>query len=138
MDRLIHSARKRAVAVAMLLVLSACASAPTPFVSQVGPTDIVRQNAFDSFETALGKDDLPSLQVFRDRIASATNRQDLVAAWSAIPGLAARGNTFLPDHVFNMAIAEARWPKDRAPSDFEESFVSGVRQAVDAFIKGLQ
>jgi hypothetical protein len=138
MDRLTDSFRKRAVAAAILLVLSACASAPTPFVSQIGPTDIVRQNALDSFETALGKDDLPSLQSFRDRIASATNRQDLMAAWSATPGLAARGNAFLPDHVFSMAIAEARWPRDRPPSDFEASFVSGVRQAVDAFIKELQ
>lgn len=129
--------RRPATLVILMLALAACKSV-TPIVSTITPTDIVRQNTVDAFDTFLTKQDAPAIQEFRARISAARTRQDLSKAWTEVPSLAARGGDFLTKHVFDKAVAEAKWPKDRPLSDFEGTFVAGVRQGSEAFLKEAQ
>ena len=76
------------------------------------------------------------MQSFATRIATASNRQDLTLAWNQIPGLAAKGATFMQDHVFAKSTAEAKWPPNQTPEQLEPAFVQGVRTAVTSFLAG--
>jgi hypothetical protein len=95
---------------------------------------IVKQNADDAFVTQLTPQDLAALTLFKDQIATARTRADLVAAWKAIPALDARGSDFLERRVFTKALDDGDWPPDKTPTELEPAFVGGVQQAVADFI----
>ncbi len=95
------------------------------------------QNASDAFATFLDPTtDRASIQSFATKIATSSSRQDLTLTWNQIPGLAAKGATFLQDHVFVKSTAEAKWPSNQTPEQLEPAFVQGVQTAVTAFLAG--
>jgi predicted small lipoprotein YifL len=120
-----------------LALLTQCGLKPQPLPPQnVTATEIVAQNAKDAFATFLdAKADHDSMQAYATSIAGAKSRQDLGSAWNQIPGLANKGATFLEDHVFSKAAAEAKWPPNQTPAQLEPSFVAGIQEAVAAFLK---
>jgi hypothetical protein len=130
-------ARTAAAAFLALALLTQCAKKPEPLPTQnVTATEIVAQNAKDAFATLLDpKADHDSMQAYATSIAGARNRQDLAGAWNRVPGLAGKGATFLEDHVFAKAAAEAKWPQNEPAAQLEPSFVAGVQEAVAAFLK---
>ena len=132
-----NAARRKPLALALILLLavSACASSkPKPFIPHIAATDIVRQNAADALEVFFTKQDAPSLQAFQARSAAARTRRDLEQAWSSVAALNAKGPDFLKMHVFDKAVAEARWPTGAPANQLETAFVAGIRQAVAAFL----
>lgn len=127
--------RAGAAALFAALVLSGCASkTPIGHTSVVTATTIVKQNADDAFVTHLTPQDVPALTQFKDQIATARTRADLVAAWKAIPALDAKGSDFLERRIFTKALEDGDWPSGVAPTELEPAFVGGVQQAVADFI----
>jgi hypothetical protein len=129
-----QAVRTLASLLALAVALGCAARTPEPFRPEVTAVDIVRQNASDAFATFLDRTaDRSSMQSFQTRIASARTRDDLTTAWNQVPGLAAKGSTFLQEQVFIKAIGEARWPAQPLVT-LEAAFVQGVRDATNAFL----
>ena len=126
-----------AAAFLALALLAGCSQRPQPLPPlNVTAREIVSQNAQDAFSTFLDpKADHDSMQAYASGIAGSKNRQDLTSAWNQVPSLAGKGATFLEDHVFAMATAEEKWPKDQPPGELEPAFVAGVQEAAAAFLK---
>ena len=132
--------RPARAAVAPLLLLLGCAAAacskqPAPYVANVDAVGIVRQNSADAFEIALQRPhDDAALRSFAAAIAQARDRAQVLAAWRAVPALAARGADLLEQKVFALAVQEQRWPRADPPEQLEPAFAEGVRLGVQDFL----
>lgn len=117
-----------------LLALVACGS-PKPYVANVDATDIVHRDSADAFTTFFDvAADANAFRAFDAKVVSAHNRAELTIAWKEVPSLAAKGQDFLQQHVFAVAMQERKWPKDAPAETLEPAFVEGVHLGIQDFL----
>lgn len=120
----------------LVLAFVAC-SGPKPYVAHVDATAIVRRNSDDAFTTAFDRTaDAAAFRAFDAKVVPAHDRGELSAAWNAVPSLHAKGQDFLEQHVFSVAVTERKWPKDAPAESLELAFVQGVHLGVQDFLGG--
>ncbi len=119
--------------VALFALVAGCS--PKPYVANVDATAIVQRNSADAFATFFDvAADANAFRTFDAKIVPAHNRAELTIAWKEVPSLAAKGQDFLQQHVFAVAMQERKWPKDAAAEALEPAFVQGVHLGVQDFL----
>ena len=120
--------------VALFALVAGCS--PKPYRPDVVDAKaIVERNSADAFATFFDlAADADAFRTFDAKIAPAHNRADLTIAWKEVPSLAAKGQDFLQQHVFAVAMQERKWPKDAPAETLEPAFVQGVQLGVQDFL----
>ncbi len=120
--------------VALLALVASCS--PKPYrPNVVDATAIVERNSADAFATFFDvAADANAFRTFDAKIVPAHNRAELTIAWKEVPSLAAKGQDFLQQHVFAVAMQERKWPKDAPAETLEPAFVQGVHLGVQDFL----
>jgi hypothetical protein len=119
--------------VALFALVAGCS--PKPYKPNVDATAIVERNSADAFATFFdAAADANAFRTFDAKIVPAHNRAELTIAWKEVPSLAAKGEDFLQQHVFAVAMQERKWPKDAPAETLEPAFVQGVHLGIQDFL----
>jgi len=119
--------------VALFAFVAGCS--PKPNDANFDATAIVERNSAYAFATFFDvAADANAFRTFDAKVVTAHNRAELTMAWKEVPSLAAKGEDFLQQHVFAVAMQERKWPKDAPVETLEPAFVQGVQLGVQDFL----
>ncbi len=119
----------------LVLFALVASCSPKPYKPNVDATAIVERNSADAFATFFDvAADANAFRTFDAKVVTAHNRAELTIAWREEPSLAAKGQDFLQQHVFAVAMQERKWPKDAPAETLEPAFVQGVHLGIQDFL----
>lgn len=120
----------RGLILSALLAATACCGDGAKQPPDPTAVEIVTDNARDALSFDF-RENLPALKAFATAIADATTRQELDAAWTGIPDLAAKPD-FLKEAVYDAAADDGDWPGNVTEATWAEGVRQGVAQAIES------